>query len=260
MSLHLLRRKLQTFSTTVARVRNWPAVSFARLGWGTEPRVSVQLRDGLVLEPLHPLHATWGEIFEPAIADLYGVRALAASSEPPDLVVDVGANVGAFACFAGWLLPKARVEAFEPSAEHADQFERNVVTNRLKNVSLHRRAVTRDGRDITFQVNAEGGSSGIFLPGDRTVRLTSVALDAVEFYGARRCFIKLDCEGAEGEILPWLCEHRASLPPALRIACEFHHWSPLSLADSAELLARNGFAVTTPVRFDEQYLFADSGW
>ncbi len=92
-----------------------------------------------------PLKEAWGEIFEPAIADLYGIRAC-----QPDLIIDVGANIGAFTCLAAYLHPDAQVHAFEPSPPHADRLADNVALNRLANVVLHRKAVTKDGRTMVF--------------------------------------------------------------------------------------------------------------
>jgi FkbM family methyltransferase len=254
MNARVLRRKLRTFSTVVARCANWPLVAAARLGL-VDPPVTIRLRDGLQVESLHSLRTTFGEIFEAAIADVYGVRSIRA-----DLVIDVGANIGGFACLAAACLPHARIHAFEPSEPHADQCERNVRLNRLENVVVQRAAVTCDGRDVRFQVNGDGGSSGLFLPGDREIGLPSVSLDAVAFADSKRAFIKLDCEGAEGEIIEWICHNLPRLPASLRIACEWHGWCPVPLTDTVALLRRHDFSVETPVLFDEQYLFAGRGW
>ncbi len=254
MTAHVLGRKLRTFSTIIARCANWPEVAAGRIGFVDRP-VTVRLRDGLQIASLRSLRTTFGEIFEPAIADLYAIRA-----ERADLVVDVGANIGAFACLAARCLPRAKVLAFEPSTPHADQCERNVALNRLENVVLHRAAVTRDGREVQFQVNGDGGSSGLFIPGEREIVMPSVSLDAADFSASKRAFIKLDCEGAEGEIIDWICENQSRLPASLKIACEWHGWCPIPMVDAVALLVRHEFRVETPQLFDEQYLFASRGW
>jgi FkbM family methyltransferase len=253
MTPRVLGRKLRTFLTVVARCVNWPQVAAGRLGLLDRP-VTIRLRDGPQIDSLHSLRTTFGEIFEAAVADVYGIRNARA-----DLVVDVGANIGAFTCLAAYCLPKATIYAFEPSALHADQCERNVTRNRLENVVVQRAAVTRDGRDVRFHVNGDGGSSGLFLPGDREVALPSVSLDAVDFSGSRRAFIKLDCEGAEGEIIDWICHHLPGLPASLTIACEWHGWCPVPMTDAVATLRQHEFGVETPLLFDEQYLFASRG-
>lgn len=253
MNLHVLLRKARTFATTVRRCANWFDVTHDRFRI-PGARTVVRLRNGAEIQPLHGLDKTWGEIFEPALADLYDI-----ASARPDLIVDVGANVGAFTVLAARLHPQARIVAFEPSAPHAAQLRRNAARNEVRHLVVHELAVTRDGREIVFAEQGAGGSSGIFLPGENSVTLPSTTLDVVDFSGAQELFLKLDCEGAEGEVIPWLCEHLDRLPPRVRLGCEFHHWSPLPLEELAARLRAAGFSVTTPVRFDEQYLFARRG-
>src|SRR5262249_11846787 len=161
-------------------------------------------------------------IFEPAIADLYGIR-----GQETDIIVDVGANIGGFSCFAAYSHPNAQVHSFEPSTPHAEQFLRNVELNGLTNVILHRQAVTIAGRPIKFQVHGRGEASGIFLQSDHEIELTSVSLSVIDFSACRRLFMKLDCEGAEGELLEWICNNRARLPSSVYIACEYHLWTPI---------------------------------
>ena len=112
MTVRVLGRKSRTFLTVVARCANWPQVAAGRLGLLDRP-VTIRLRDGPQIDSLRSLRTTFGEIFEAAVADLYGIRQARA-----DLVVDVGANIGAFTCLAAYSLPSATVHAFEPSAPH----------------------------------------------------------------------------------------------------------------------------------------------
>ncbi len=251
---HLARRKLATFSATVRACSNWPAVARARLDESIKLD-TLQFRDGLQLRPMQPLQRTWGEIFEPAIADLYGIRAC-----EPDLIVDVGANIGAFACLAGHVHPRAQIHAFEPSVAHADLLEANVALNRLTNVILHRAPVTKDARKVIFTELGAGGASGIILHENGRARpMQSVSLDCVDFSGKRFAFFKIDCEGAEGEIIEWICANLSRLPPQLRLACEYHHWCPLSSDQILTLLRAHGFEAEPRTLFDESYLFASKG-
>ncbi len=204
---------------------------------------------------MQPLQRTWGEIFEPAIADIYKIRDC-----QPDLIIDIGANIGAFACLAARVHPRAQVHAFEPSMTHADLLEENVALNRLTNVILHRAPVTKDGREVVFTELGAGGASGIILQeGGRAVPMKSVSLDGVDFSGKNFAFFKIDCEGAEGEIIEWICAHSARLPRRLRLACEYHHWCPLSSDELLAMLRNHGFKAEPRTLFDEAYLFASRG-
>jgi len=249
--LHLARRKLATFVATVRACENWPAITLAKLSLGA-PNTPLMFRSGLRLQPLPPLKKTWGEIFEPAIADLYGIRRCT-----PDLIIDVGANIGAFSCFAATTHSGAEIHSFEPSTAQADQFEQNVALNRLTNVFLHRKAVTKDGREVVFSVRGSGGASGfVFQEGGELIRLQSVSLDVVDYSRAGSVFLKLDCEGAEGEIIEWLCSNLSLLPPQITLACEHHHWCPVPLEELLHQLREHGFEAEKQTLFDEVYVFA----
>jgi FkbM family methyltransferase len=194
----------------------------------------------------------WGEVFEPAIADIYRVTAAEA-----DVIVDVGANLGSFSSLAAWTHRNGRVYAFEPQKEHAELLRRNLERNRLQNVRILESPVTADGRDVTFFEQTHEGAANIFQSGDGKSRaLKSVTLDCVDFAGGRSAFIKLDCEGAEGELIQWLVEHLDQLPPRINIACEYHPWCPVPLEESVGRLTKAGFIVKNEVHFDEPYLFA----
>ena len=250
-ALHLATRKITTFATTIRACSNWIAVARARLNPSTKFDV-LRFRSGLQLRPLPPLSATWGEVFEPAIADVYRVGQSSA-----DLIVDVGANIGAFSCTAAHAHPGATVHAFEPSSKHADLFEANVALNRLSNVVLHRHPVTKDGREVVFSDLGTGGASGIFLhEGGRSTTLQSVSLDCIDFSGSQFLFLKLDCEGAEGEIIEWACANLSKLPPHITLACEYHHWCPFPLEQLLETLRSHGFRAEHRTPFDESYIFA----
>lgn len=254
INLHIIGRKLRTFGKTLQRCSNWPEISLAKLGLAKSPNL-LRFRDGLVLEPMPPLAATWGEIFEPAIADIYEIR-----NAQPDLIVEVGGNIGAFACFAARTHPAAMVHTFEPSREHSRILEKNVAHNRLSNVTLHQSPVTKDGREVTFSALGTGGGSGLFIhEGGRSTQMQSVSLGCLDFSGAKSLFVKLDCEGAEGEIIEWLCANLPKLPPRIQIAVETHHWCPIPIEQTLEALKSSGFSVRQEILYDEPYLYASIG-
>jgi FkbM family methyltransferase len=249
--LHILLRKATTLRLTIARCSNWPAIVRAKLGISKGPEV-VCFRDGFRLAVMRPLRRTWGEIFEPAIADVYGI-----TGGVPDLVVDVGANIGAFACRAAFLHHEATIQAFEPSRAHATFLRKNIALNRLENIVVHGHPVTKDGREVIFSHHGLGGGSGIFLhDGGELVALKSVSLDEVDFTEFDNAFIKLDCEGAEGEIIEWICENLVKLPPRITIACEYHRWCPIPRDQSLANLKAHGFSAEQKSPFDGSYIFA----
>ncbi len=240
-----------TFAATIRACSNWPAVARARLASSVRIQ-SLNFRSGLRLQPMAPLARTWGEIFEPAIADVYGIR-----KSHPDVIIDVGANIGAFSCLAAITHRQAVVYAFEPSSQHADLLAANLALNRLTNVIVHRAPVTKDGRSVVFSELGAGGASGIILHDEgRAIPMESVSLDCVDFGKKSSAFFKLDCEGAEGEIIEWICANLSKLPPRIELASEYHHWCPIPLDRLLEMLRSHGFQAEHRTPHDESYIFA----
>jgi FkbM family methyltransferase len=247
-------RKLKVVFLVIRNVRNWLPLLLARAGFGPFPP-RILLRNGLGIAMPATDGGGWGEVFEPLIADVYrspcGFRGL---------IVDIGANAGAFTLLAARRNPDATVFAFEPQAKVLEILRENLQTNGLGRVRSFSDPVTGDGRAVCFGESQERpGSSGIhYREGNRALR-PSVTLDVVPWRNASSAFLKLDCEGAEGEILQWIAEHREILPANLQVVSEYHPWCPVPLAESLARMQRAGFTCSTEEAFQETYFRAVRG-
>ncbi|MGJ3261033.1 MAG: FkbM family methyltransferase [Rhodospirillales bacterium] len=145
--------------------------------------------------------------------DIYGLADLELGGG--DVFVDVGANVGFVAISVASRFPDARVIAFEPAPKTFDILKRNLRENGIENVTAINKAVNADGRDLELMVmHGDSGASNAFGSDavvrrfqsenlGELVRVEATTLDEVfDEYGIARCaVVKLDCEGAEHEIL-----------------------------------------------------------
>jgi FkbM family methyltransferase len=250
----ILFRKIKTVLCIIARCTNWPELAAMRLGFKNEPH-AIRLRNGLTLCAPPPLSHSWGAFFEATIADVYGIR-----SGKWDVIIDIGGNLGGFSALAAFHHPKARIMAFEPNQEMEPFFKKNMETNHIMNVELVSSPLTKDGREVVFSIQGNGGSSGLFLKyGKNPKVMKSKTLDMVNFAFAKSVFLKLDCEGAEGEIIEWVSRNILDLPPRIKIACEYHPWCPVLLESAESILQHAGFICSRTVLFDESYLFAERG-
>ncbi len=256
MSLHqVAARKLQTALAIRRHTSNWGWLWISRiLPWLYQG--PVRLRSGISIYPRETLHGSWGEIFEPAIADCYGLRNVPAI----DVFWDVGANIGAFSCVAGHMFPEARIVAYEPDSDAVHALQRNLSGNRIGNVTIIPFPVTRDGRDVTFTRTA-GGASNIYGCNEGSLmHMPSRMLETSGMDPRQRLLVKLDCEGSEGELTEWIAENGSHLPAMMRVIGEFHPWCPRSPDDISRSLQAAGFRVTWGDRFGEKYFDAVRQW
>lgn len=254
--LATIARKYSTATAIYRHARNWPQLCLNRV-WAGFYQGPVRLDSGVSLYPKRNLSGSWGEIFEPAIADVYGVRSMI----PPDVIWDVGANIGSFACMAGCAFPSARILSYEPDHDTVAVLRKNLEVNNVCNVTVVPFPVTRDGRDVDFVRVAGGSASNIYGCGDApSVRMPSRSLSVDGLTAAHRLFVKLDCEGAEGELAGWLSDHAAELPSKVGVVAEYHPWCPVNQEAISSCMQSAGFAVRWVNRFGETYFEAFRNW
>jgi FkbM family methyltransferase len=139
--------------------------------------------------------------------DEYGLTAI--EFLPGDVVVDVGANIGIVALYLASKHPDIRIIAIEPVPTTYRHLQENIDLNGVRNITALNCAVTNDGRNLRMIVHPghSGGSTGylrnIRQPGHYNLTVRSRTLDEIfDEYVPNRCrLLKMDCEGAEYEIL-----------------------------------------------------------
>jgi FkbM family methyltransferase len=164
------------------------------------------------------------------------------------VVIDIGAHIGAFSLLATSLSREALVYAYEPNVDNFRLLQRNIELNEgghANRIRPRRAAVwSHPGRGKLFLSPASSeGHSFYPLGSGPAEEVDCVTLSAIlDSEGVDTCdFLKIDCEGAEYEIL-------ASTPSAhlhriKRMSIECHDVPGRSGTDLASLLGREGFDV-----------------
>lgn len=144
-----------------------------------------------------------------------------------DTVVDIGANIGCFAVVAGLAARNGRVFAYEPDRENHALATRNAAINGLTNVVVERVAVSGEPGTLRLFQGSENSLHTTLvsrLDGspEQGEEVQAITLQQIfDRHNITRCdFLKMNCEGAEYEIL-----YRT--PPEYlgriqRIALEYH--------------------------------------
>lgn len=166
--------------------------------------------------------------------------AFRAAVRPGDTVLDVGANVGAYAMLFGrWVQPGGRVLAFEPSPEAHAGLVAHLRLNGLAGV-VEARAEAVAGESGTLRFRSEGlhGTSRL-ADGASSIDVPAVSVDDLcAREGIDPALLKVDVEGAELDVLRGARETIARRGHALALFVEMHPttWREMGL-EAAEIRA-----------------------
>ena len=120
-------------------------------------------------------------------------------------VIDIGANIGAFTLDVATRFPGVTVHAYEPDAEAFAVLCENVQANGLGHrVRTWNEAVARAAGTLTLWRAAGSITASAYLDGSVGDRreVSAVTLPTVlQRCGGRVAVLKMDCEGAEADIL-----------------------------------------------------------
>ncbi len=122
--------------------------------------------------------------------------------KPGDVVLDIGAHKGIVSCYLAKRYPGVDVHSFEPVRANYEALKKNKELNGIDlEITPYHMGVTKDGRDI--HIAASEGNSGGGSMADEGELATSTTLENIinRSDNGRIALLKIDCEGAEYEIL-----------------------------------------------------------
>jgi len=189
-----------------------------RLLAGIGHEAEAVLRNGLTL-PVDPADVNGRQLLLFGSIDPKIVRTCRRLLRPGDVLLDIGANygvVGLLCCQA--VGTEGAVHLFEPQPELCDRIRTAISRNGLANVRLHEAGLMdREGR---LEMNRRAGHSGVasFVRENSgtaeetiTVPVKNIAEYVPPLVAGRPFGVKLDVEGAEPFLLPWLLKQTGLL-------------------------------------------------
>ena len=129
--------------------------------------------------------------------------------KPGDNVIDVGANLGFFTLpLSRFVGDKGRVFSFEPEPENFRALEKNILINKLQNVTLENLAISNENGTTKLFISEDHGAHTIFEQTSHKVTGKSIDTHTMRLddYFLEKSideisFIKIDVEGVEFEVL-----------------------------------------------------------
>lgn len=139
-------------------------------------------------------------------------------------IIDIGAGLGDFTVLAARENPHGKVYAYEPFQESLKLLEDNLKLNRIKNVQVFSEAVSDQPGTLQLGLVGEAvqHSTSLTAGGVTAHEVPAISLQqALERLDGAMCdFLKIDCEGAEYEIL--MKADDACWPRIRQIVLEYH--------------------------------------
>lgn len=132
-----------------------------------------------------------------------------------DVVIDAGANIGFFTVILSRFVgATGRVLAIEPGANNIGKFNRNIMLNGCRNVTLIDKPIFCSPVDVPLYLYADGGANSLWNYGesDQSVMIRATTLDAI-CVDVRPKLIKMDIEGGESEAVAGACKMLATYRP-----------------------------------------------
>jgi len=164
-----------------------------------------------------------------------------------DIMIDVGAHIGLFSLLASKSCFAGKIFSYEPINENFEMLIQNIKSNKLKNIFPFNLAVSKNTSNVKLFLDKDESAHSIFQKNTSYVTVESISLQKIfDDNDINFCkILKLDCEGAEYEIIDSLPDKY--FEKIQNMIIEYH------LADSKPELGKDliskiknaGFQITT---------------
>ena len=131
-----------------------------------------------------------------------------------DVVIDIGGNIGMVSIYLAKKYPFLKIYAFEPVKQNYENFLKNIELNNINKdiIKVFNLAITKDRRDVILTSPFDNsGASNIYnnfrgsgnIISNNDISIKSITFDDIfSNNNISKCkLLKIDCEGAEYEIL-----------------------------------------------------------
>ncbi|MFA7685326.1 MAG: FkbM family methyltransferase [Candidatus Gracilibacteria bacterium] len=188
-------------------------------------------------------------------------------SEASSAILDIGAHIGLFSMYARGLNDNVKIFAYEPAPENFATMKVHFKENHITGVTPKNVAVTaKDGETVLFLSEDSHNHSiwNLFGTKMKQIKVPTVSMEKIferDFVkqGVNFCdLVKMDCEGAEFEILGSMSSELFKKIGSFYI--EYHEYlDDKRHEELVKILQKNGFKVrVTKSRYDNKlgFIFA----
>ncbi len=113
-------------------------------------------------------------------------------------ILDCGSNIGLSVLYLKSICPNAIIEAFEPDPENFSILKKNIESNNLSDITLHKKAVWKENTTLVFE-NKGSLASKLDINATNGTKVEAIRLK--DFLVKQVDFLKIDIEGAEYPVM-----------------------------------------------------------
>ena len=170
-----------------------------------------------------------------------------------DTVIDIGAHIGLFSLLVSQRCKTGKILSFEPVRENFDLLVSNLKLNHIENVLPFNMAVSKNSDKLNLFLNDDQSAHSIFPKSSESISVESTSLQKIfEENKISSCkLLKLDCEGAEYEIIDSLPSEY--LDKIQNIVMEYHSadTKPELVKNLIQKIKNAGFKIKTRPHHDD---------
>ncbi len=220
---------------------------------------TIEIRNGLLLSPGIGLHSIsiYREIFAKNVYNPPGFEIT-----PGDVVIDIGANIGIFTLYAA-SQGCGQIYAFEPHPDNFSILLENIRINNLNNVKPYMVGVSSKEEKGLLKVSSISGHHKVLDPEQKDgvesgleIKTINIETFITNIKISQVDFLKIDCEGSEGDI--FLSLSTKFFEKINKVVIEYHNnVSKLNGQQIIEILNENNFhCVKQNINHSYGYIYA----
>lgn len=219
--IHVLSGMLSLYEKPI-----WPILD--RCGLLLKKKLIVRLKNGMKFN-IRTRTSDFSVINELLIRNVYSPILRKRSAADKMVGVDIGAHIGVFSVLAANNFKNARILSFEPVPQNFHLLQKNIELNGLVNrvVPIHKAVSKEAGAVNIFKKANDTGGGSLYLNLKESCSTEKIPAEAITlsdifdlYHLSTIDFLKLDCEGAEYEII--CSTHERYLRRISEIILEYH--------------------------------------
>lgn len=165
-----------------------------------------------------------------------------------NLILDIGAHLGFFSIYAKTINKDIPITAFEPDERNFDLLKENLKLNHIKNITVKRVAVSNTIQKQSLYISADSHNHSLLqsanVEQNNTKVVDTTTLDKILAWTPVCDLVKMDCEGAEFEIIKNLTPETFKKIKTFYV--EYHEFGDnLKKENLSEVFRKNNFNVKT---------------